>query len=281
MSRQNKFLLGIFFVSLFSLGAFIGIPDTFAEEKAPTQFITPILNVDIPGLKFTSTVSGPCPYDAGQTCIKSNFLADYLTGVYQFLIGASIAIAIVMVMIGGLQYVFSAGGADAGKAKTRISNATIGLTLLLSVYLILYTVNPKLTILDTVSLQNIPPEGLGNNEVTSLEDANASYPSVSVTAGQLPQFKQCGGQWKNFPYKGPNNKVVLCGPNKKHSSEFEDNICESGCGPTSVAVVLGYYGLQVSPPIFADFAASIGAHQSCSSGTSMKLLCDNIEKKWT
>ena len=111
-----------------------------STSKQPIQFISPTLNVQIPGLtKFTDAASGPCSYDKSQTCIKSTFLAEYLTALYRFLIGASITIAIIMLMIGGFQYVLSAGGSDAGKAKTRIQNATIGLVLLLSVYLILYT----------------------------------------------------------------------------------------------------------------------------------------------
>jgi hypothetical protein len=128
-----------------------------AEETiVPKGTITPTLNIDIPGLSFTSAVSGACKNSTGSTCIRSNFLADYLTGIYQFLIAASISIAIIMVMIGGLQYTLGAASPGmVSKGKTRIHNAVIGLVLLLGVYLVLYTANPQLTILKTVELQNV------------------------------------------------------------------------------------------------------------------------------
>ncbi len=134
----------------------------------PKGTITPTLNIDIPGLSFTSAVAGPCTSGGGLTCVKSNFLADYLTGIYQFLIVASISIAIIMVMIGGLQYTLGAGSPGlVSKGKTRIHNAVTGLVLLLGVYLILYTANPQLTILKTIELQNVAGEEMPTDSAVS------------------------------------------------------------------------------------------------------------------
>ncbi len=117
-------------------------PDNLKES------ITPTLNVDIPGLNFNKPI-----IDGGD--ITSSFIADYLTAVYRYLIGISITIAIVMVMIGGLQYVLAAGSGNVKKGKQRIVNAVTGLTLLMSVYIILYTVNPELTMLKAIRMQNV------------------------------------------------------------------------------------------------------------------------------
>lgn len=146
------------------------------EAVVPKGTITPTLNIDIPGLSFTSAVSGACKNSDGGTCIRSNFLADYLTGIYQFLIAASISIAIIMVMIGGLQYTLGAGSPGmVSKGKTRIHNAVIGLVLLLGVYLILYTANPQLTILKTVELQNVEEEIFDFTSDTSTEAEDESF----------------------------------------------------------------------------------------------------------
>lgn len=146
-----------------------------ASEKTPTAIITPQLNVPIPGLTFSNAT-------ATSTSFKSSFLADYLTGVYQFLIYASITIAIVMVMIGGLQYVMAASGGDVSKGKTRIKNALSGLVLLLGVYLILYTTNPQLTLLKSIELQNVQtvevPEDTG--DVVTDDEIAASGQSASA-----------------------------------------------------------------------------------------------------
>jgi len=73
---------------------------------------------------------------------------EFIQVVYQYGINAAVVIAIVFVMIGGLQYVMAAGTGDTSKAKARIRNSVVGLILLLCVYVILYTVNPRLTLLD-------------------------------------------------------------------------------------------------------------------------------------
>lgn len=79
-------------------------------------------------------------------------LADYINVFYSWMMKAGFIIAIVFVMIGGLQYVISAGGGDVGAAKKRINNAIIGLILLSSVHLILFLVNPELVKLQVPQL---------------------------------------------------------------------------------------------------------------------------------
>lgn len=150
-----------------------GTPSTPAT---PSATITPTLNVPIPGLTFSKAT-------ATSTSVKSSFLADYLTAVYQFLIYASITIAIVMVMVGGLQYAVAASGGDVSKGKTRIMNALTGLVLLLGVYLILYTTNPQLTLLKSIELQNVQTVEVPEHEgdvITDEEIASSGQSTSSV-----------------------------------------------------------------------------------------------------
>ncbi|MBI2475584.1 hypothetical protein HYV69_04160 [Candidatus Uhrbacteria bacterium] len=72
-------------------------------------------------------------------------LGTYVSAVYSWMLGAAAVIAVVFIMIGGLQWVLSAGGASSvATAKSRIKNGIVGLLLLISVSLILQTVNPEL-----------------------------------------------------------------------------------------------------------------------------------------
>ncbi len=72
-------------------------------------------------------------------------LGEYIATAYNWMIGTATLIAIVLIMVGGLQWSFSAVSAEMlGKAKKRMMNGVIGLVLLLSTYLILQTVNPQL-----------------------------------------------------------------------------------------------------------------------------------------
>ncbi|WKZ28886.1 MAG: pilin [Patescibacteria group bacterium] len=72
-------------------------------------------------------------------------LANYIGVIYQFMISIIGVVAAVMMIIGGFQYLTSAG--DAGKigaARKRITDALIGLVLAFSAYLLLNTINPAL-----------------------------------------------------------------------------------------------------------------------------------------
>lgn len=80
---------------------------------------------------------------------RVNDLAQYLDTIYNFLISIVGVIAAAMIMVGGYQYL-TAGG-DAGRvaaAKKRIGNALIGLTLAMSSFLLLNTINPDLVRLE-------------------------------------------------------------------------------------------------------------------------------------
>ena len=149
----------LFIVSLFfilSSPAFAATPNTSATPAvAPTAFITPTLNVPIPDLKFST------PLQTGGS-VTVNFLGEYISAIYKYLVGISVSIAIVLIMIGGFQYVLSSGSGDVGSAKKRIRNAIEGLVLLLAVYVILYTVNPQMTILGPINIKNISEIPLEN-----------------------------------------------------------------------------------------------------------------------
>ncbi|MFA5945633.1 MAG: pilin [Patescibacteria group bacterium] len=70
---------------------------------------------------------------------------EYLALVYNFLLPAMSLIAVVMLMIGGLEYVVSGGSSKrVEKAKTRIKNAVVGLLLLFSAYTIANLLDPHL-----------------------------------------------------------------------------------------------------------------------------------------
>jgi hypothetical protein len=72
-------------------------------------------------------------------------LHEYLALAYQFLLPAMSLIAVVMIMVGGLEYVVAGGNSKRlDKAKTRITNALIGLVILMSAYSIAYLLDPRL-----------------------------------------------------------------------------------------------------------------------------------------
>lgn len=125
-------------------------------KSPPTDLLTPKLNIDIPGLTFSNALSGPCSFDKNETCVKTNFLGEYLNALYTYLITTATLIAIVMIMVGGLQYTLGASTKNGvEKGKERIKNGVTGLVLLLAVFLILQTTSPQLVFMKIIELQNV------------------------------------------------------------------------------------------------------------------------------
>ncbi len=131
-------------------GATYEAPPTTAPTPLEIPTI-PILSVPIPGVTFSA------PVETNGT-ISVNFIGQYVNGVYTYLLGFAATVAIVMIMIGGLQYVMAAGSGDVKKARARIGNAVVGLVLLLFVTTILATVNPETTFFKSLNLTAIPPD---------------------------------------------------------------------------------------------------------------------------
>lgn len=80
-------------------------------------------------------------------------LGDYVAKAYNYALGFVLMLAIIMVMIGGIQYIVARGGGGVGAAKKRIGNAILGVVLLSCAYLILNTVSPALV---KLSLPRVP-----------------------------------------------------------------------------------------------------------------------------
>ncbi|OGL66888.1 hypothetical protein A2856_00050 [Candidatus Uhrbacteria bacterium RIFCSPHIGHO2_01_FULL_63_20] len=158
--NDTDFLQG-YVGTLKSLGLGSGELSTPLEKKEVLTFVKPTLSFDIPGLKFAEVLQQG-------DFLEVNFLADYITAVYRMLLGVSLTVAIVMIMVGGVQYVIGAGTGEVKAAKERIKNAVIGFVLMLSVYVILFTVNPQLTLLPSLRIEMMEPvEFVSEDDVVS------------------------------------------------------------------------------------------------------------------
>jgi hypothetical protein len=75
----------------------------------------------------------------------SGAVGSYLSNIYVLGIGLAGVLAVLMIVVGGIQYIGS-GMSPSGKsdAKDRITNAVLGLLLALLSWLILNTIDPNL-----------------------------------------------------------------------------------------------------------------------------------------
>lgn len=91
------------------------------------------------------TALAPLPLGKGGTVLTTYTISTYLSGMFKLIIALGAAFAVLMGITGGIQYVASGIAPAARKgAKERITNAIIGLIIVLTSYLILNTIDPKL-----------------------------------------------------------------------------------------------------------------------------------------
>lgn len=108
---------------------------------AETQAVIPQLNVPIPGLAFSGE-SGP-------------LLAQYIAAAYRYLISISAVAATIMFVFGAFLYLLGSAIPQIQQGKRYMTDAVIGLLLVLGANLVLRTLNPELLNLKTLEIQTI------------------------------------------------------------------------------------------------------------------------------
>jgi 3D (Asp-Asp-Asp) domain-containing protein len=113
--------------------------------------VIPILNVPIPGLNLEGSVTN------ANGMVSSNLLGLYVQAAYRFLLVAGSIMAVVMLMVGGLQYVTSGGSSKrVEKAKERIRNAIIGLVLLFAAFDLAFLLDPATVMFKPLIVESVP-----------------------------------------------------------------------------------------------------------------------------
>ncbi|MFA6273234.1 MAG: hypothetical protein WC673_01955 [Candidatus Paceibacterota bacterium] len=124
-SRFNKkiFAVGL---ALIIVANFLAVTTVFAAPYVPLA--------PLPGTTDTTVGGKPAVQDAG----------NYIKGAFNLAIGIAAALAIIMIIWGGIKYMTAEAITSKGDARKTITNAIYGLLLALGSYLILLTINPSL-----------------------------------------------------------------------------------------------------------------------------------------
>ena len=151
--EMTLFLFFYFFIFLFSYGVVL----------AADPLDSPGIQIEIGGFsnaKFDAPVEYECPdsQKAGEKCLAIGWIGQYIGAVYRYGVGLAAVLAVIMIMAGGFLWLISAGSPErVSKARDFITSALSGLLLALFSFIILYTVNPRLTGLEPLVVK-VPPE---------------------------------------------------------------------------------------------------------------------------
>ncbi|KKT75271.1 MAG: hypothetical protein UW71_C0005G0026 [Parcubacteria group bacterium GW2011_GWB1_44_7] len=126
------------------------------------------LPLPVLALDYVPLVTLPGASEAGKPLTNTG---EYIKGAFNLAIGIAAVLAIIMIIIGGIQYMGteSIGGKGAGLKK--IKDAVLGLLLALGSYVLLFTINPSLVNF-SVSIAGITPPTLSPEQERATQEAS-------------------------------------------------------------------------------------------------------------
>lgn len=101
------------------------------------------LMIMAPLITFAQEAFVPLTGIPGVTSTTTDF-DTFLNGIFNIGLAIAATLAVVMITIGGLQYMTTDSISNKSEGKDKIQNAVIGLLIALLIFIILFTINPNL-----------------------------------------------------------------------------------------------------------------------------------------
>ena len=179
MKKPAAKIIVILFLIVFSVGAWQ--KTTKAQSIAPPDAWGCTSMTDAKGTVINYCALAPIPipnnsgtYDVTKGVVVFTGFGSYLANFIKLFMGIVGVLAVLMIIIGGIEYMSTVSLDEKSGARTRITNALLGLVLALSSYVILFTINPALTEFD-IHLPGV---------ILKMTDTSISV--TTATQGQIP-----------------------------------------------------------------------------------------------
>ena len=156
--------------------------------KTVEPVAAPKLGIQIPGLQFATQLIVQEGY------LEIPFLSQYISAVYNYMVGIVAIVAAIMIVYGGFLYIVGSSGAKVQQGKTIIVDAVMGLLLVLGAYIILSTINPDLI--------NFQPQRVAFIEPIYTKVPEIEYSALLNTAAKSSGYTpnpQIAGAFKKHP----------------------------------------------------------------------------------
>ncbi len=130
----------------------LGVSDVQAKIVEDYKLLEPLPCIEGGGTNCISTTIETIPFDG------------YVGYVYRFSIALAVFLTVVMMIIGGFEYMFAESFTSKSSAKDKMKNAALGLGGVLVSYLVLQTIDPRLVQLgvdiEPINVQNLKAENV-------------------------------------------------------------------------------------------------------------------------
>ncbi|KKS04574.1 MAG: hypothetical protein UU82_C0012G0006 [Candidatus Nomurabacteria bacterium GW2011_GWC2_41_8] len=190
MKKLLPYILILIVLASFVVPAHFSL--AFTCTTAPTCQPPSVLTSD--GCSCTYVLLSPLPNTNGETLNTfdptgegGGALGGYLNLMIKLFIGICAVLAVIMIVMGGIQYMTTELISSKEEGRKRITGAILGLLLALGAYTLLFTINPDLLNTDLESLE----------DVTVVVDLGGESPdpfvAISKTALQSFGITKCTG----------------------------------------------------------------------------------------
>jgi len=143
-------------------------------------------------------------------------IAQFIAFIYQYGIQIAGLLAIIMIIVAGVQWIISGGNTDSiAKAKKRIYGSIIGLILIATSYTILNVINPNLVNLRPPNVWMINTIGIAPTLCSELEDGSRISKEPAHETGKPLDEAQRDEKYRAIsawvPITSSSPEVALCG----------------------------------------------------------------------
>lgn len=203
-------------------------------------------------------------------------LGNYVNNLIKVIIGLAAAMAVFMIVFGGIEWMMSDSFIKKGEGKKRIFDAVKGLVLALGSYLILITINPDLVIVDfrldkqTIQLQEIADDG----SVLTINYSNKSGECPVDCVNLLPEVpiknssgKQVEKEVKNRLAKltqSLSSDVNIAGKWGATEAWQPSRAHKAACHRKGTCIDANFDGLNVTPSVVRSFVTKADAAGLCA-----------------
>lgn len=193
MKLKNKKIIAIIiFLGLSFIAGRVLINSALAEDASNSwDQYTPL--APLPG------TTQDCVTDEKGNINCTTDIQTYVPGIFKLAIGIAGVLAVLMIIIGGVEYITTDAIQGKSDGKARIQNALRGLVLVLVSWILLYTINPKLTVFN-LNVEKTTSE-TNYNEDTS----DNPYINEGESATELEQTKGSSSSVNKFKQGGSNS----------------------------------------------------------------------------
>lgn len=146
----------------------------------------------IPATAHAAAIGLPCTPTQGSGTASNTDLFTCVNNLYKYALVISAIAAVMMIIFAGYMYIFSGGSeSKVGTAKSWIASSLLGITVLLTGFLLLKQINPSL-----LTIKNISPQQIAQQDWFVANDYTKPYAGGPGNGGYGKPINI--GQWKDL-----------------------------------------------------------------------------------